>query len=219
MWTMFGGGDDEARRHREMAWRRRQRPENEVPRSLAVDAVLVGDDEVAVFISGVRAFTNGVELTVEVRARTVSSGGPGDVLGSVFGHGSSDDRVLLGVELSDGRRCTNLDDSLAFDLDDSGEQPRLMPGGGSGGSRSSSSTLFLSPLPPPGVLRVVCAWPARGLSETITVLSADDILAAAHHARALWPWEPEPEPVWRASPPVVPEGGWFAAEQAQDREP
>ena len=52
MWTMAGGGEDnEARRHREAVWRRRRRPENEVPGSLAVDAVLVGDDEVVVFIS------------------------------------------------------------------------------------------------------------------------------------------------------------------------
>jgi hypothetical protein len=215
MWTMGGGGeDDEVMRHRQMLWRRRQRPENEVPGSVAIDAVLVGDDEVAVFISGLRAFSNGVELSLEVRARHTSTDERGGMFG-LYGHAGPGDPLLLGIELSDGRRCTNLD---RIDLDDSdpAERPMLTPGGGSSTDRSADLTLFLSPLPPPGELRVVCAWPKRGLAETITVLSADDILEAARRARVLWPWEPESEPVWSVKPPEVPKRGWFAEQQAQD---
>jgi hypothetical protein len=217
MWTTAGGGeDDEAQRHREMVWRRRQRPEHELPGSLAIDAVLVGNDEVVVFMSGVRAFSNGVELTLEVRARHTSTDERGDTFG-LHGHAGRGDPLLLGIELSDGRRCTNLD---GLDLaSDPSERPMLTPGGGSSTARSADLTLFLSPLPPPGDLRVVCAWPRRGLAETITVLSADDILDAAQRARVLWPWEPEPEPVWSVKPPEVPRGGWFAEQQAQDHEP
>ena len=125
----------------------------------------------------------------------------------------------LVIEFSDGRRCTNVGDALDFDSGDSDERPLLMPGGGSGGTRSSDLTLFLSQLPPPGDLRLVCAWPKRALPETITVLSADDFLEAAQGARVLWPWEPEPQPEWPAKPPEVPEGRWFAEQQAQIREP
>jgi hypothetical protein len=214
MWTMAGiGEDDEAQRDREVAWRRRSRPENEVPGSVAIDAVLAGDHEVVVFLSGARAFSNGVDFTLEVRARHASTDERGDMFG-LHGHGGSRDPLLLGIEFSDGRQCTNVD---PFDLDgsDSVDRPRLTPGGGSSGDL----TLFLSPLPPPGDLRIVCAWPKQGLLETITVLSADDILEAAHRARVLWPWEPEPEPEWPANPPAVPKGGWFAEQQAQSHKP
>jgi hypothetical protein len=215
MWTMAGGGEDDEAASPEMVWRRRQRPENEVPGSVAIDAVLVGNDEVVVFISGVRAFSNGVELSLEVRARHTSTDERGDMFG-LHGHAGPGDPLLLGIELSDGRRCTNLDRP---DLDDSdpAERPMLTPGGGSSTARSADLTLFLSPLPPPGDLRVVCAWPKRGLAETITVLSADDILEASRRARVLWPWEPEP--VWSAEPPEVPKGGWFAEQQAPSHEP
>ncbi len=216
MWTTAGGGgDDDARRHLEVVWRRRQRPENEVPGSVAIDAVLVGNDEVVVYISGLRAFSNGVELPLEVRARHTSTDERGDVFG-LHGHAGPGDPLLIGVELSDGRRCTNVD---PFDLDDSdpAERPMLTPIGGSSTDRSADFTLFLSPLPPPGDLRVVCAWPKRGLAETITLLSADDILEAAQRARVLWPWEREPEPVWSVKPPEVPKGGWFAEQWAETR--
>ncbi len=220
MWTQAGiGGDSEAQRDREMAWRRRQRPENEVPSSVALDAVLAGDHEVVVFISGARVFSNGVDFMLEVRARHASDDGQGDMLGDVYGQGGQSDRLLLGIEFSDGRRCSNIVGPLDLDGADSFERPLLTTGGGSGSTRFSETTLFLSPLPPPGDFRVVCAWPKRGLLETITVLSADHILDAAQRARVLWPWKPEPEPQWRAKPPAVPEGGWFAEQQAQTHEP
>src|SRR5450756_2113650 len=88
MWTMAGGGEDnEARRHREVVWRRRQRPENEVPGSVAIDAVLAGDHKIVVFISGARVFSNGVDFTLEVRARHGSTDGRGDMLAGVHGYG------------------------------------------------------------------------------------------------------------------------------------
>jgi hypothetical protein len=191
-------------------WVRRQRPENEVPGSVVLDEVLAGDGETAVFMTTARAYSTGVELSLEVRARHVTADGGGDLMGAVHGHGGSDDRLLLGIEFSDGRRCTNLGNPFTSGGADSTDQPVFMPGGGSGGARSSDLTLFLSPLPPPGELRVVCLWPTRGLPETITVLVADNILAAAQRVRVLWPWEPEPEPQPPLPPPGVPDGSWFA---------
>jgi hypothetical protein len=220
MWTMGSDGrDEEAQRDQEMAWRRRQRPENEIPISVAIDAILAENHEVVVFISGARAFSNGVDFTLEARARHAFTDERGHMLGGFHGHGDPSDRLLLGIEFSDGRRCTNLGHPLDFNGDDSAERPVLSPGGGNGDTRSSDISLFLSPLPPSGDLRVVCAWPKRGLPETITVLSADDLLDAAERARQLWPWEPEPEPHWQTEPPKVPEGGWFAEHQDQIHRP
>ena len=215
MWTLAGsGGDDEGHREFEAAWRRRQRPENEVPVSVAIDAVLADGPEVVVFISGARVFSNGVDFTVEVRARRGTNDGQGGMLGGVHGHGDPSNRLLLGVEFSDGRRCTNIGAPFTADFHDSPDRPLLTPGGGSGGTRASDISLFLSPLPPPGDLRVVCVWPKFGLPEKITVLSADVIVEAAHRVRVLWPWEAEPEPEWGVKPPNVPEGGWFAEQES-----
>jgi hypothetical protein len=78
MWTAAGsGGDDKAHREFETAWRRRQRPENEVPISVAIDAVLADGQEAVVFISGARVFSNGVDFTLEVRARHGTNDGRG----------------------------------------------------------------------------------------------------------------------------------------------
>jgi hypothetical protein len=206
-------GDDEEHRELEAAMRRRQRPENEVPTSVAIDAVLADDHEVVVFISGARVFSNGVDFTLEVRARYATTDGRGGMLGGVHGDGDPSDRLLLGFEFSDRRRCTNIGAPFLPDFQDSAERPALTPGGGTGGTRSSDISMFLSPLPPPGDLRVVCAWPKFGLQEKTTVLSADAILEAARSVRVLWPWEPEPEIVWGV-PPAVPEGGWFAEQES-----
>ena len=99
---------------------------------MAIDAVLAGDHEVVVFLSGARVFSNGVDFTLEVRARHAITDGRGHMLGGVHGNGDPNDRLLLGIEFSDGRRCTNVGDALDFDSGDSGERPLLMPRGGSG---------------------------------------------------------------------------------------
>jgi len=104
MWTVAGsGGDDKAHREFEAAWRRRQRPENEVPVSVAIDAVLADVQDVVVFISGARVFSNGVDFTLEVRARHGTNDGRGGMLGGVHGDGDPSNRLLRGVEFSDGR--------------------------------------------------------------------------------------------------------------------
>ena len=54
--------------------------------------------------------------------------------------------------------------------------------------------------------------PARGgIEETVTVLDADEILAAAGRVRELWPWEPERHEPRRPRSPVLPDGSWFMA--------
>jgi hypothetical protein len=219
MWTAAGsGGDDKAHREFETAWRRRQRPENEVPVSVAIDAVLADGEEVAVFISGAHVFSNGVDFTLEVRARHGTNDGRSGMLGGVHGDGDPSNRLLLGVEFSDGRRCTNIGEPFTADFHDSADRPLLTPGGGSGGTRASDVSLFLFPLPPPGDLRVVCAWPRFGLPEKITILSADAILEAARRVRVLRPWESEPEPEWESSHQTFPKAAGSLSKRA-NRQP
>ncbi|MGH3398770.1 MAG: hypothetical protein ACRDPO_29200 [Streptosporangiaceae bacterium] len=46
---------------------------------------------------------------------------------------------------------------------------------------------WVSPLPPPGPLAFVCAWPAFGIAESRAELEAAQILAAARNCIDLWP--------------------------------
>jgi hypothetical protein len=69
---------------------------------VAIDAVLADDDEVVVFISGARVFSNGVDFTLEIRARLATTDGRGGMLGGVHGDGDPSDRLLVGVEFSEG---------------------------------------------------------------------------------------------------------------------
>ena len=50
-------------------WRHRQPPDNEVPGSIAFEAVLASSADLAVFMSGISVFRHGIEFTVEVRVR------------------------------------------------------------------------------------------------------------------------------------------------------
>lgn len=206
MWMHGGtdGGDDAAAED----WRRRTRPENEVPGSVALDVVLAESEDAVVFISGARAYTNGVEFHVEARVRTPLARGQSYMWG-IHGDGESSDRLLLGIEFADGRRCSTEPGFHGLLEGHQPNAPSLMPDGGGGSSVSADVSMFLSPLPPPGPLLLVCAWPGPGLPETVKETSADAILEAASRARVLWPppraREPEPAP-----PPDLPAGSWFA---------
>lgn len=175
----------------EEAMRLRRRPDNELPGSVAVDAVLASNEDLVIFICGLSVYRHGMDLTVEVRARPGRSvAHPEGLLAEVGGHGAGWSPMLLGVEFSDGRSCGNLEMSQAAVRDTSKEQPRLVFESAIGDDRSASTSWFLSPLPPPGDLRIVCAWPSHGVPETTTTLPTEPILHAAARARELWRWQP-----------------------------
>lgn len=187
--------------------RRRQAGDNEVPASVAFDALVTSTGDLAIFVCGLKVFSNGVELTIEVRARKLTADRPLGLSDALHGPGRTP--VLVGVEFSDGRRGSNVAEDL---MSGPTSAPSLWPGGGQAGQRSASMTLFLSPLPPPGDLRLVCAWQAEGIADTFTALPTDRILDAARRVTQLWPWEPEEHDVMEPTYPEIPAGSWFAAE-------
>jgi len=183
------------------------RPDNEVPAVLVIDKVLVASDDLVCYLAGMRVYSTGVEFDLEARLRPGAQVGDAarlyEMLTDFYGsHGVQDERLLVGVEFADGRRGANLDG-----VADRGVS--LRPSGSSGGGRSAQATYFLSPLPPPGEVRIVCALPGAGIDETVTVLDAEEILAAAARVRELWPWEPERHEPRRPRPPAMPDGSWF----------
>jgi hypothetical protein len=196
-------------------WVAFQRPDNEIPATVALDRVLASSEELVVFVGALSVYRNGIELAVEVRSRGDQVTEEDLLLDALHGHRSSANRLLLGVEFADGRRATNVGLGSSGgpgrpDGPDGVSGVQLWSTGGEGSAHDASATFFLSPLPPPGELRLYCAWPAAGVEETVTVVDADEILRAAARARELWPRVPARAEPREPRRPDLPEGGWFA---------
>ncbi|MCA1982285.1 hypothetical protein [Nocardioides nematodiphilus] len=184
-------------------------PDNEVPAVLAVEKVLGASDDLVIFLAGMRVYSNGLEFELEARlrpgARLGDRAGIWEVLTEYHSPGRpAGQRALLGVQFADGRRGSNVEG-----VADGGVSLGSSRSGG--GPRAAQATYFLSPLPPPGELRIICALPGAGIDETVTVVDAEEILAAAARVRELWPWEPERHDLRRPSPPAFPDGSWFSS--------
>jgi len=182
-------------------------PSNEVPGSVAFDPVIASTDGYVVFCSGLQVYSTGIRMNLELRARENRRH---ERLFDAF-HGEGPDQMLLGVEFADGRRGTNLGWRRGRG-DATGGGVTVACGGGGGSENAVDAEFFIAPLPPPGAVRLVCAWPSKGIADTVTELPAVEIAEAAERVRRLWPPrqhddEPEPEP----DPPQLPAGSWFAS--------
>jgi hypothetical protein len=179
-------------------------------------------EELAVGITAVEAHTGGFSFNLAVRLRNERIGGLGHRLYElIVGHShpnaeppAADERLLLGLEYADGRIATNINprpwpaDPAAGEFAE--DEVMLTQSQGGGGGRSFDQGYWVTPLPSPGPLAFVCAWPARGIAETHTTVDATLIIEAAAPARVLWPRQPD-EPQPSAPPPTPPpSSGWFA---------
>jgi hypothetical protein len=192
-------------------------PDNELPGTISFHAVLARTDDLALAVVGADAYSSGVLISIAVRFRHSDPFGD-DLAHELYGQhrrGAGSTQLLVGIAYPDGRTATNVSaprDRDLFGQSDQPEQPTLVQRGGGGGGREFGINLWLAPLPPPGDLTVVVAWPRRGIPETHTTIAADLIAAGAAKSVELWPWEPpapDGEPA-AVEPPELPEGGWFA---------
>lgn len=173
------------------------------PAVVAVSAVIGRSSTTAVRLEGARAYPTGVVWRFVVHVREAGRAARRRVLSELdttHGRGQLDlalppSGLRWGVALSDGRRATTTDDTVWNDVPD-GTDPAdwaptrpLLDGLGRPTSWGGtwSRDVWLWPLPPPGELQVVCAWPDRGIAETSTELDADLLRAAAATARPQWP--------------------------------
>jgi hypothetical protein len=209
--------------------RRMGPPENELPGAIAFHAVLGRTDELAIALVGADAYSNGFSISIAVRLR--HNDATDELADMLFGHhrrGARSDPLLVGVSFADGRTATNVSAPRFPDLLREVEQPEqliLVQRGGGGGGREFGIGFWITPLPPPGDLTVVVAWPSKGIPETHTTIPADLMTAGRARSIELWPWEPpgpRDEPA-AAELPELPEGGWFAehtpdATDAADRD-
>ena len=188
--------------------RRMSPPENEIPVAIPLNSVLARTHDAAIALTGLQVYTTGVSFDLAVRVRSWPDEDRGGLSGLVFDHGRRRSRLLLGVELADGRRASNVDGGR-FGQDPSGVV--FHPAGGGGGQLSVDQSWWLSPVPPEGPVRFVCSCGPLNIPETSVELDGTAMARAADEVVTLWPWvapdvgERPPPP-----PPELPDQSWFA---------
>ena len=158
--------------------RRMGPPDNEVPGAIAFHAMLGRTDEFALALVGASAYSTGISISMEIRVRH-SNPADDDLHDELYGHrrrGPSAGQLSIGFAYPDGRTATNVAArpyrELLRELDKP-QQPMLVQQGGGGGGRTFGINMWLAPLPPPGDLTIVVAWPSRGIPETHTTIPAE----------------------------------------------
>jgi hypothetical protein len=171
---------------------RRQRMEM-LPGVAPVALVLARTDDTLVGLTDVRGYPTGFVFLLRLRWGLVADpydevpwpfptrGTPDPLDDEPF----PDELLRFGVQFADGRKVTNLDHYPFVPEDLPPDQPVLVEAGvgGEGGrlGRGASWDLELAvqPLPPPGPLAFVSAWPGRGIPESRVEIDAGLILDAA----------------------------------------
>jgi hypothetical protein len=176
--------------------------ENVLPGMAPVAAILARTSETVVAVTGIRAYPAGFGFTLNLRLlnlhpRERRGFWPFDELLHRRGR-ARDDALRLTIEFADGRSVSNLD-APAVDADGSDpDRPMLSSGPGTGMAVSGSfrdrwiwdMDYRVRPLPPPGPLAFVCAWPERGIPSSRLEVDGAAIRQAADAAMTLWREDP-----------------------------
>lgn len=165
--------------------------------------VEVGRSEsTVVSLQGVEAYASGVVLDLAVHVRERGREARRRVFAALdLHHGRGQLDLFLGagglrwgVELADGSRATTLDESpwneRPEDADPSDWNPSHPVLDGVGRTQvwydSWRRGIWLWPLPPLPTMRVVCAWPDRGIDETSVEVPVAALHEAAARATPVW---------------------------------
>jgi hypothetical protein len=163
-------------------------PEAELPGIVPIDTLLLArTDQVAVAVTGLSAFSAGIEIFLTARIRPSAEhpeehlpGGPRDLA-------ASRRSFRFGLQFSDGGKAAGGPGAGRPDRDSEPAGPVLYPFAGGGGPHSFISRWWTWPLPPAGPLEFVCEWSAFGIAESRTGIDAQLILDAARRSVRLWP--------------------------------
>ena len=155
-------------------------PEAEFPGIVPIDTLLLArTDSVAVAVTGLSAFSAGIEIFLTARMRP-SAGDPEE-------HpAASRSSFRFGLQFSDGAKAA-ASPGARPDRDSEPTAPLLYMFAGGGGPHSFVSRWWAWPLPPAGPLEFVCEWPAFGIGESRAAIDAQLILDAAGRSVPLWP--------------------------------
>jgi hypothetical protein len=174
------------------------RPQGPPLGAVVSELLLARSEQAAVYVDYVDAYPEGFEL--EIRASTSVAyhelGREGDGSGpDVFGRhapivGERRDvlppqLLRIGVQFADDRTATNIG---GHDRPVGGPVMLPLRGGGRGGGGDSRfhQGYWISPLPPPGPVGLVCEWPAVEIPVARQEIDAQLIRDAAETARAMF---------------------------------
>jgi hypothetical protein len=187
-------------RFRRQGWQ--GRPAGEVPGVVPVEAVIAATERVAVAVSALFVYADGLSFDLVAMSSLDAAEGAPPVDPMLHSHhhepvsGPIPDAMLrVGVALSDGRKATNVAPAR---LPPTGDDVLVLsPGGGGGSSERYEQTYWLWPLPPDGAVQIVCEWPAHGIPVTTLDVDGAAVLAAAKRSRVVFsddhlPERPEP---------------------------
>jgi hypothetical protein len=180
--------------------RRGHVPQNEGAAVVPVERILATSQAFSLAVSAVLVYSQNyvIELNWVTRRTTESAGEWQWLIRSYLINPFAPlfdldvEPAVVTVDYSDGRSVSNRkDDWTALVRAHPGADPPILScrgGSGSAGGRDSgawysSGCLLLSPLPPPGELRLTFDLPAFGFRDVRTVLDADLIIAAAKRVR------------------------------------
>jgi hypothetical protein len=196
-------------RFRRAGWQ--GRPTGAVPGVVPVEAVIAATDRVAVALSALFVYADGLSFDLVAMSSLDAPDDAPAVDPMLYTHhhepisGAVPDEMLrVGVALSDGRKATNLTPAPFRPVDD--DALVLRPGGGGGSSERYEMSYWVWPLPSDGALRIVCAWPAHGIAETAHDVDGAAVLAAAARSRVVFPDDHLPE----LPRPSGDGGGWVS---------
>ena len=164
------------------------------PLGVAVSDLLLARSELAsVYLDYVDAYPEGFELEIRAVASIAYDEFErkgGRWVPDIFGGGERQDvlppqLLRIGVQYADGRAATNIG---GHDSPVGGPVMQALRGGGRGGQDGSEfhQSYWVSPLPPPGPVAVICEWPAGQIPVVRREIDARSILDAAERARPMF---------------------------------
>jgi hypothetical protein len=163
-------------------------PDRELGAPVPIQVELVRNENLALAVIGLLAFSTGFSFTFAIRRRVLMRQPSRYPPSHPFHPGASPDALRFGIQFATGGKATTLDRHLSpSDVDESPTGPLLIGGGGGGGGRKWNSEMWVWPLPPPGALAFVCEWKAESIPLTRREIDAKLILDAASQVEQLWP--------------------------------
>jgi hypothetical protein len=160
-------------------------PDGVVGGPVAMTAVLVGATSLVVAVDRLVAYPGGFEMGVTVRTQADAVFGSFDAAHPRRWSGASafpGESLRIGVVFADGSEAW----SSNFSEVPEGSGVTLAPLNGSGTQTRFDQRFWVTPLPPPGPLGLVAAWPGRDIPETRVDIPAEPLLEAARRATVLW---------------------------------